>query len=112
MLLKSDIDGDTMHIMQHNCKLEMQCKTKALNNSFSLKAFTAYPIASRQKSKNVQIPVASSKTWGIKFMQKPLIALSVLAQLVPSLEKQGISAATHSVLYKNFIIKENPQSDC
>ena len=41
-------------------------------------------------------------------MQKPLIALSALAQLVPSLERQGISAATHSVLYKNFIIEEKP----
>ena len=74
VLLKSDIDDNTMHIMQHNCK--MQCKTKALNNSFLLKAFTAYPIASQQKSKNVQIPVASSKTWGTKFMQKPLICFS------------------------------------
>ena len=25
VLLKSNIDDDTMHIMQHNCKREMQC---------------------------------------------------------------------------------------
>ena len=37
VLLKSNIDDDTMHIMQHNCKREMQCKTKALNHSFFLK---------------------------------------------------------------------------
>ena len=43
--------------------------------------------------------LASSKTWGIEFMQKPLIALSALAQLVPSGDLSSHSQCTVQEFY-------------